>query len=1160
MRLSAGGDTALLTVEDGRGETRLSAPATLPKPVLARNTATYPSAYGPGTDLVIEATPAGILQKIVIRQRPATPPAFSLPIATGAGLKYRTQAGRAEVLDEGKRVAEVAAPLLLDAEATRSITTGRIGKAEARLDAGGGRLTYTPDPAFLADPRTTYPVTLAGDPTPWYGPGFPTDAFVSDDSRFTTGRATQYRQEILTGRNNFDGGAGRYYRYRGYIKHDLTNAPFYGRRIINADLRPWNYITTGCGANAGDIAARRVTSDWALDSSSSRDLRWDNQPLVTTSGEGVKGSGVGRIMKRDGSYVYCNDPSGEVYYSIEGVVQAWADGAANYGVQLAAVNDGSGPSNYREYLSSEWSGVDGRGPVLFVEYEEPVPEEFDIAYERDGVPDDRLPTYEELLADEIPQSDVRPAPETVTVAEAAVRQSDSGQTFEVESDTLPDTTISPIGSDPESAPPTVAGTDPASGETEIAVTTPVRVTFSKPVTGARIELKDPAGTVVQGALTTNPAGDVWRFTPQGTLAGETTYQASVTGATDADGIEAAPYSWSFTTIPVDSTVPAVTATDPSSGATEVPLTAPIRATFSEPVTGAVFTVEDGAGTAVPGSLTAAGDGKVWTFTPAAPLAWNAAYTVGVTAARDASGNMMAPYTWSFATVTDHTAPAVTRTVPAKDATGVKVIDPIVVTFGEPVYDVRIVVKDAAGTPVAGTVAAGARDDEWSFTPTAPLAADTVHTAEVSGGRDAAGNTMTGHTWSFTTAPPDTTPPTVSGTNPARDATETEVGAPVLVTFSEPVTGAQITVKGPSGAAVAGTATATSPATLSFVPSAPLAGTTRYTAEVTGAKDGAGNTMTAYTWSFTTGEPPVPPDAPRVSDEYVSPSDETGDVTSSAVPSFGGRVSDPAGRSSTLTVQVEHDPSVPAQGSGLIWSGTSGATASGSYASVTIASGRLSDGWKLRWRARATAGGVNGAWTSWHTLTVDVSKPSVSDEYVSPSDETGDVTSSAVPSFGGRVSDPDGRSSTLTVQVEHDPSVPAQGSGLIWSGTSTSTFPGSYASVTVPSGKLSDGWKLRWRARATAGGVNGAWTDWHTLTVDVSKPSVSDEYVSPSNETGDVTSSAVPSFGGQVDDPDGRSSTLTVQVEHDPSVPAQGSGLIWSGTSTSTFPGSYASVT
>ncbi|GGT33111.1 hypothetical protein ACFFV7_33660 [Nonomuraea spiralis] len=75
---------------------------------------------------------------------------------------------------------------------------------------------------------------------------------------------------------------------------------------------------------------------------------------------------------------------------------------------------------------------------------------------------------------------------------------------------------------------------------------------------------------------------------------------------------------------------------------------------------------------------------------------------------------------------------------------------------------------------------------------------------------------------------------------------------------------------------------------------------------------------------------------------------------------------------------------------------------------------------------------------------------------------------------------------MTVEVEHDPAAPGQGSGAIWTGTSTTAVPsGNYTGVAIPSGKLTNGWKVRWRARATAAGVNGAWTTWHALTIAVS---------------------------------------------------------------------------
>jgi hypothetical protein len=163
--------------------------AKLPAPVLSRNTATYADAYGEGIDLMLEVTATGIRQKIIIGQRPAKPLTLRVPVEPGAGLTYRSKSGRVEVLDDDKKVADITPAHLLDAKATESISTGKISTVGTTLD--GNDLVYKPDAAFLADPATTYPVTLLGDPTPWYGPGFPTDTFVSNDPRFTVGTGQQ---------------------------------------------------------------------------------------------------------------------------------------------------------------------------------------------------------------------------------------------------------------------------------------------------------------------------------------------------------------------------------------------------------------------------------------------------------------------------------------------------------------------------------------------------------------------------------------------------------------------------------------------------------------------------------------------------------------------------------------------------------------------------------------------------------------------------------------------------------------------------------------------------------------------------------------------------------------------------------------------------------
>ncbi len=111
--------------------------------------------------------------------------------------------------------------------------------------------------------------------------------------------------------------------------------------------------------------------------------------------------------------------------------------------------------------------------------------------------------------------------------------------------------------------------------------------------------------------------------------------------------------------------------------------------------------------------------------------------------------------------------------------------------------------------------------------------------------------------SFTvTAGADTTPPTVSTTSPANNATGVVVNTAVAATFNEPIapatmTAASFTLSG----GVTGTVSLNPAGTIAtFTPSASLANSTMYTATLTTAiTDVAGNALAANrVWSFTTG--------------------------------------------------------------------------------------------------------------------------------------------------------------------------------------------------------------------------------------------------------------------------------------------------------------------
>ncbi|MEV6158859.1 hypothetical protein AB0L53_51880, partial [Nonomuraea sp. NPDC052129] len=289
--------------------------------------------------------------------------------------------------------------------------------------------------------------------------------------------------------------------------------------------------------------------------------------------------------------------------------------------------------------------------------------------------------------------------------------------------------------------------------------------------------------------------------------------------------------------------------------------------------------------------------------------------------------------------------------------------------------------------------------------------------------------------------------------------------------------------------------------------------------------------------------------------------------SSLQPMFSGQGADPESRALRLEAQVEHDPSAAGQGSGLIWSATgavSGGACSPSFGcrveSPVVSSGKLKDGWLIRWRVRvSTAGGVAGSWSEWQAGRVDTSKPVVSGVAAYPGQLVSGLwmLSSLQPMFTGQGADPESRALRLEAQVEHDPSAAGQGSGLIWSdagavssGGCGTSFGCSLESPVVASGKLKDGWLIRWRVRvSTAGGVAGSWSEWQAGRVDTSKPVVSGVAAYPGQQVSGLwmLSSTQPTFSGQGADPESRALRLEAQVEHDPSAAGQGSGLIWSAT-------------
>ncbi len=102
--------------------------------------------------------------------------------------------------------------------------------------------------------------------------------------------------------------------------------------------------------------------------------------------------------------------------------------------------------------------------------------------------------------------------------------------------------------------------------------------------------------------------------------------------------------------------------------------------------------------------------------------------------------------------------------------------------------------------------------------------------------------------------PDTTPPTVTSTSPAANATNVAVNTTVSVTFSEAMNASTITTSSFTLGGVSGSVSYNSGTyTAIFTPGANLSNSTTYTANLsTAITDAAGNPLaSAYSWSFTT---------------------------------------------------------------------------------------------------------------------------------------------------------------------------------------------------------------------------------------------------------------------------------------------------------------------
>ncbi|WP_343233776.1 DNRLRE domain-containing protein [Streptomyces sp. CS081A] len=260
----------LVTLGSGDEAVTLQWKGGLPAPVLNGTTARYPDAV-PGADVIVEATRTGFEQFVEIAERPSTADySYTLPVrAKGLTAKADTD-GSVSFTDArtGEVRATMPAPVMWDASVDK-----RSGKHENRarvgmkvVDKGRGAvdLVITPDAKFLADPGTTYPVTV--DPsTSALGNLF--DTYVQQGETVDWSADT----ELDLGNPGTKNPDGTYRTARSFIT--WNTAPIADALVSSATLSLWNFHSgnTDCTAQPWEV--------WTANNATTAS-RWTNQPAM----------------------------------------------------------------------------------------------------------------------------------------------------------------------------------------------------------------------------------------------------------------------------------------------------------------------------------------------------------------------------------------------------------------------------------------------------------------------------------------------------------------------------------------------------------------------------------------------------------------------------------------------------------------------------------------------------------------------------------------------------------------------------------------------------------------------------------------------------------------------------------------------------------------
>lgn len=286
--------------------------------------------------------------------------------------------------------------------------------------------------------------------------------------------------------------------------------------------------------------------------------------------------------------------------------------------------------------------------------------------------------------------------------------------------------------------PTVTGTAPVDGATNVPIGDSLGAAFSEPVDLAAGAFTVSCTTTGTHGVTVSGGPQSFTIDPTADFGYGETCSLTIHGSkvTDQDTNDppdavAGDTTVSFTTPPPPDQAPTVTSTTPVDGATDVATNADVGVTFSEPVDAVNGWFDLQCGTSGPHTAVVSGGPTTFTLNPDSDFANSESCTLTVHAAQvtdqdtnDPPDAMAADAHATFTTVAlppPDTAPTVTGTTPADGATGVPVDSTATITFSEPVNVSQGWATIVCDTSGAHTAVASGGPTTWTLDPDADFA-------------------------------------------------------------------------------------------------------------------------------------------------------------------------------------------------------------------------------------------------------------------------------------------------------------------------------------------------------------------------------------------------------------------------------------------------------